>query len=101
MLSVLLDSPGLYQAFYMDQSSVYAGLLFFRLLYTPVEMVLSLALSILSRRNEYEADRFAARTIDEPAGLVEALKKLYADSFSNLTAHSYYVFLNYSHPTQL
>ncbi|MFC1874518.1 M48 family metallopeptidase [Chloroflexota bacterium] len=101
LLSVLLDSPGLYQAFYMYQSSVYAGLLFFGLIYTPVEMVLSVALSILSRRHEYEADRFAVQTIDEPVSLIDALKKLSVDNLSNLTPHPFYVFLNYSHPPLL
>lgn len=101
LLSVLLGSSGLYQAFYMDHTSIYAGLLFFGLLYTPVEMVLSVALHILSRRNEYEADRFATQTTGEPGSLVEALKKLHSDNFSNLTPHPFYVFLNYSHPTLL
>jgi len=101
LLSVLLGSPALYQAFYMEQSSVYAGLLFFGLLYTPVEMVLSIALQIFSRRNEYEADRFASETTDEPASLVDALKKLATENLSNLTPHPFYVFLNYSHPPLL
>ena len=101
LLSVLLGSSGLYQAFYMDHTSIYAGLLFFGLLYTPVEMVLSVALHILSRRNEYEADRFATQTTGEPRSLVEALKKLHSDNLSNLTPHPFYVFLNYSHPTLL
>jgi STE24 endopeptidase len=101
LLSVLLGSSGLYQAFYMDHASIYAGLLFFGLLYTPVEMVLSVALHILSRRNEYEADRFATQTTGEPGSLVEALKKLHSDNLSNLTPHPFYVFLNYSHPTLL
>jgi len=101
LLSILLDSPGLYQAFYMEQPSVYTGLLFFGLLYTPVEMVLSIALHILSRRNEHEADRFAVRATDDPSSVVEALKKLYADNLSNLIPHPFYVFLNYSHPTLL
>jgi len=101
LLSVLLGSSGLYQAFYMDHTSIYAGLLFFGLLYTPVEMVLSVALHILSRRNEYEADQFATQTTGEPGSLVEALKKLHSDNLSNLTPHPFYVFLNYSHPTLL
>ena len=101
LLSVLLGSSGLYQAFYMDHTSIYAGFLFFGLLYTPVEMVLSVALHILSRRNEYEADRFATQTTGEPGSLVEALKKLHSDNLSNLTPHPFYVFLNYSHPTLL
>jgi STE24 endopeptidase len=85
----------------MDHTSIYAGLLFFGLLYTPVEMVLSVALHILSRRNEYEADRFATQTTGEPGSLVEALKKLHSDNLSNFTPHPFYVFLNYSHPTLL
>ncbi|MFC1951491.1 M48 family metallopeptidase [Chloroflexota bacterium] len=101
LLSVLLASPGLYHAFYMEHTSIYAGLLFFGLLYTPVELVLSVALSILSRRNEYEADRFAAQSTREPSNLVDALKKLSADNLSNLTPHPFYVFLNYSHPPLL
>lgn len=101
LLSVLLGSSGLYQAFYMDYISIYAGLLFFGLLYTPVEMVLSVALHLFSRRNEYAADRFAVRTAGEPESLVEALKKLSANNLSNLTPHPFYVFLNYSHPTLL
>ncbi|MFC2011174.1 M48 family metallopeptidase [Chloroflexota bacterium] len=101
LLSVLLDSPGLYHAFFMDQSSVYAGLLFFGLLYTPVEMLLSIALQIISRRNEYEADRFAVQTTKNGASLINALKKLSAYNLSNLTPHPFNVFLNYSHPTLL
>ncbi|MFC2020813.1 M48 family metalloprotease [Chloroflexota bacterium] len=101
LLSVLLGSQALYQAFYMEHSSVYAGLLFFGLLYTPVEMILSIFLQIFSRRNEYEADRFASETTDEPGSLVDALKKLATENLSNLTPHPYYVFLNYSHPPLL
>ena len=101
LLSLLLGSPGLYQAFYMTQPSIYAGLLFFGLLYTPIELVLSIALHMISRKNEYEADRFVAETIDEPSRLVDALKKLFATNLSNLTPHPFYVFLNYSHPPLL
>jgi STE24 endopeptidase len=101
VLSIFLGSPGLYDAFYMEQQSVYAGILFFGLLYTPLEMILSVAMQALSRRNEYEADRFAAETVEHPQRLTEALKKLYAGNLSNLTPHPFYVFLNYSHPPLL
>jgi STE24 endopeptidase len=101
LLSILLDSPALFEAFFMDVQSVYAGLLFFGLLYTPIEMVLSLVLHQVSRRNEYTADSFAAQTIEQPMSLASALKKLSADNLSNLTPHPFYVFLNYSHPPLL
>jgi STE24 endopeptidase len=101
ILSIFLGSPGLYEAFYMEQQSIYSGILFFGLLYTPLEMILSVAMNALSRRNEYEADRFAAQTVEHPQHLTEALKKLYAGNLSNLTPHPFYVFLNYSHPPLL
>jgi STE24 endopeptidase len=101
VLSIFLGSPGLYDAFYMEQQSIYSGILFFGLLYTPLEMVLSVIMHALSRKNEYEADRFAAETIQHPQHLIEALKKLYAGNLSNLMPHPFYVFLNYSHPPLL
>lgn len=101
LLSVLLGSPGLYEAFYMQQQSIYTGIVFFGLLYTPIELLLSIVMQTVSRKNEYQADRFAAETINEPRNLVDALKKLSATNLSNLTPHPFYVFLNYSHPPLL
>ena len=101
LLSIFLGSPGLYQAFNMQEQSVYVGLLFFGLLYTPIEVILSIFMNILSRKNEYEADRFAMETTENPNFLVEALKKLHTTNLSNLTPHPFYVFLNYSHPPLL
>ena len=101
LLSIFLGSPGLYEAFYMEQPSIYSGILFFGLLYTPLEMVLSVGMHVLSRKNEYEADRFAAETTGHPQEMVEALKKLHTGNLSNLTPHPFYVFLNYSHPPLL
>jgi len=58
-------------------------------------------MQMFSRKNEYQADRFAAETIDNPYNLIDALKKLSATNLSNLTPHPFYVFLNYSHPPLL
>jgi len=101
LLSLFMHSSGLYQAFYMNYESIYAGLLFFGLLYAPIELVLSVVMQMISRKNEYVADRFAAETIDNPRSLVDALKKLHATNLSNMTPHPFYVFLNYSHPPLL
>jgi STE24 endopeptidase len=101
LLSVFLHHQGLFQAFYMEQPSVYAGLIFFGLLYTPVELVLSLGMQIVSRAHEYAADRFAVTTIDNPGAMAQALQKLSVHNLSNLTPHPFYVFLHYSHPPVL
>lgn len=101
LLSIFLQVPALFDAFFMEEMSVYAGLLFFGLLYSPVETVLSIFMQMMSRRHEYEADHFAASTIEKSEAMVDVLKKLSKDNLSNLTPHPFYVFLNYSHPPAL
>lgn len=100
LLSVFLNHRGLFDAFHMAETSVYAGLVFFGLLYSPIEWVLSILLHMQSRKHEFEADRFAGETAD-PEAMISALKKLSADNLSNLTPHSLYVFLRHSHPPVL
>lgn len=101
LLSVFLVEKELFEAFGMEAMSVYAGLIFFGLLFTPVDMLLSIVLHWISRRHEFEADRFAADTTGEPGALISALKKLSAHNLSNLTPHPFYVVLHYSHPPLL
>lgn len=97
LLSIFLTHEGLFEAFYMEKTSIYAGLVFFGLLYAPIELVLQMVVNLLLRRDEFEADRFAAETT-EPEAVVTVLKKLAADNLVNLTPHPFYVFLNHSHP---
>ena len=101
LLSIFISHSGLAEAFYMEVASVYAGLIFFSMLYSPIEMILSIFMQIFSRKNEYEADNFAATTIEDKNEMINALKKLSSDNLSNLTPHPFYVFLHYSHPPVL
>ena len=98
LLSLALSHGGLFQAFFMEEPSVYAGLVFFGMLYAPVDLFLSMLLQISSRKDEYEADQFAKETLKDGKPLISALKKLSVHNLSNLTPHPFYVFLNYSHP---
>ncbi len=101
LLSIFISHRGLFDAFYMDQPSIYAGLVFFGLLYVPVELLLSLLLNRWMRKHEFEADRYAVDTLEQPEAMATALKKLSADNLSNLTPHPFYVRRNYSHPPVL
>ncbi|MFQ5604206.1 MAG: M48 family metallopeptidase [bacterium] len=101
LLSIFVSHEGLFKAFYMEEASIYAGLIFFGMLYSPMELILSIFMQIFSRKNEYEADRFAAETTQNPESMISALKKLSVHNLSNLTPHPLYVFLNYSHPPTL
>ncbi len=98
LVSFFISYQGLFDAFFMEQKSIYASLIFFGLLYSPIDMVLSVIMQFISRKDEYEADRFAVETMGSGQALEKALKKLSVDNLSNLNPHWFYVFLNYSHP---
>ena len=101
LFSLFISQPSLFEAFYMEQQSVYAGVIFFGMLFSPLVFFLGLFMQIYSRKIEYEADRFAVETTGDPQSMANALKKLSVHNLSNLTPHPFYVFLNYSHPPVL
>ena len=102
LLSLFLNnlSVPLSQALGSNISSFHLSLLAFGVIYTPVSMILSIGMHVISRRNEYQADAFAANYgfADE---LIGGLKKLSVKSLSNLLPHAAYVFVHHSHPTLL
>ncbi|MFH1665681.1 MAG: M48 family metallopeptidase [Candidatus Omnitrophota bacterium] len=101
ILNFFLNNKGLFDAFRMEYVSVYGSLFFFGFLYTPVTIVLAVLANCLSRRHEYEADRFAVTTCGHPEDMIAALKKLTVHNLSNLTPHPVKVFMSYSHPPVL
>lgn len=101
ILSFFITYKGLFDAFYVPQVSVYAGLVFFGMLYAPLDGLTGLAVQAISRHHEYAADRFAVKTTGRGQALIMALKKLSVHNLSNLQPHPLYVFLNYSHPPLL
>jgi STE24 endopeptidase len=101
LLSFMISHQGLFEAFYMNHISVYAGLIFFGMLFAPLDFFIGILMQIRSRSNEYQADRFAVAATRNPGAMIDALKKLSVHNLSNLLPHPFYVFLNYSHPPVL
>jgi len=101
LLSLSLTLQPLHAAFFMPTIEVYTGLIFFSLLYTPIEFLLDLPLQAWSRANEYKADAYAVQTSGLSEALVSSLKTLHKTSLSNLNPHPFHVVLNYSHPPLL
>jgi STE24 endopeptidase len=99
-LSFLLTEEAIMLAFGM-QPSVQATFVIAMLLYAPFSLFLGVFMSAISRKFEFEADAYAARTTKDPLALCEALKKLSSDNLSNLFPHPWKVFLEYSHPPVL
>lgn len=100
VFSLLVNSPALSKALGVEEPNFHIGLVAFGILYSPVSFVLGIFLNILSRKNEYQADAFAAEHYN-PEALASALKKLSVKNLSNLMPHPFYVFFHYSHPTLL
>ena len=100
ILSLFIANPVLSRALGANIHSFHLALISFALLYSPLSTVMGLFMNGFSRKNEYEADRFAADHFNATA-LGSALKKLSVNNLSNLTPHPLYVFFHYSHPPLL
>ena len=98
LLSIFLGQSELSAAFFMRQSSLYTGLIFFGILFTPLQYLLGIVRKLISRKHEFQADRYAVETTGTAGPLIDALKKLSVSNLSNLTPHRWYVVLTYSHP---
>lgn len=98
LFSFLINNRALFDAFSMDNLSVYASLVFVAILVAPFLRILSILAQMLSRKFEFEADEFSARTYGRSEALISALKKLSVDNLSNLTPHRLKILLDYSHP---
>jgi len=101
LLSFFIKNPHLFNAFGMEQLSIYASLVFFAFIYSPLNTLISILFNYLSRLHEFEADHYAAKTTGAPDMLINGLKKLSKENLSNLTPHPLLVFFSYSHPPVL
>jgi len=97
--SLLLNSNMFFNAFGIDLPSSYALLVLLSVAFEPIMFFLSPLTSIFSRKNEYEADRFAVDSVGNSSDLEFALAKLSTESLSNLNPHPWFSFFHYSHPT--
>jgi len=97
ILSLFINNPECSYAIGVTKPSFHAALICFGILYSPISEITGLVMNILSRKFEFEADDYAKNTY-KALPLINSLKKLSKNSLSNLTPHSAYVFLHYSHP---
>ena len=98
LFNFIINEVALYKIFGVSEPSIYTGLVFFGLLFAPLNMVLSLISLSISRKNEFEADQYALDTTNNPQALISMLKGLASDNLSHLTPHPFTVFLQYTHP---
>jgi len=100
ILSKMIFNENLSIAMGGSVQAIHLNLIAFGILFSPISGITGLLMSMLSRKNEFEADAYAKETFDGNA-LALALKKLSVDTLSNLYPHPVYVFFHYSHPPLL
>ena len=96
-LGLLAGQPWFYEGLGVGTATMPIALLLFMLVVPEFTFFIQPLLSLFSRKNEYEADRYAARNAD--AGeLVRALVKLYHDNSATLTPDPLHSAYYDSHP---
>lgn len=96
--NLIMNDISLFHVFGANQLSVHAGIVFFSMLYAPVSMLTSIITTAISRKNEFEADKYSLDTTNDGQALISMLIGLSANNLSHLTPHPMKVFLSYSHP---
>ncbi|MDZ4786101.1 MAG: M48 family metallopeptidase [bacterium] len=98
-ISIMMNYMPFFEAFGFESNSNHAGLAIFSFASAPITFWLGPLFASLSRKHEYEADRFAAKIMGTFETLKAALIKLSKESLANFTPHPLYSFFHYSHPT--
>lgn len=97
ILDALLGQPWFYSGLGISQAAPHLGLLLFMFVTPVFTFFLTPVLLYFSRRQEFEADDYAARQAS-PTTLASALLKLYQDNAATLTPDPLYSAFHDSHP---
>jgi len=98
IISLLLHYDPLFTAFGFAGSTAYCIITLMMLYSSSFTFFLSPLFNWLSRKNEYEADRFAVLAVGNRESLKDSLLKLGKENLSNPVPHPLYSFFHYSHP---
>lgn len=97
LLGWLIEQPWFYEGLGITQPSRHTALMLFLLTMPVFTFFLYPILAYFSRKDEFEADDFAAQQAD-PRALIEALVKLYKENANTLTPDPLYSAFHDSHP---
>ena len=94
----MIENSSLFASFGFHTSKpVLVGFLLFNDVWQPIDHIIKLAMQVLSRRNEYSADAFAAK-LGWKDELARALIRLQIKNLSAMDADWLYSAYHHSHP---
>lgn len=99
VLSLLINWEPLFSTFGAGAPAPHKALILLGLFSGYFTFWLTPITNLISRKHEYEADRFSVETTKESETMKSALLKLSKENLANLTPHPLYSFYHYSHPT--
>jgi STE24 endopeptidase len=97
LLQLFLSWEALSVSFGFESVNIGFGLILFSVFLSPVDILLDIPLSAISRWAEYRADGYAKENGYKDA-MISALKRLAQENFANLTPHPLMVKMTYTHP---
>lgn len=97
LLGLLLEAKIFSIAFGFEDINLGFNLILYVIIISPILMIINIFTSFLSRKFEYQADKFVSDNYKKDK-FISALKKLAKANYANLTPHPLYVKLFYSHP---
>ncbi|CAK7567555.1 MAG: zinc metalloprotease [Sporothrix epigloea] len=97
LFSVFINNNSLYASYGFREKPIIVGFLLFSDALAPMNIVVQLLMNILSRRYEFEADKFA-RDLGYEEPLARSLIKLQTQNLSTMDADWLFANYHFSHP---
>jgi len=101
VLSLFMHWEPFFMAFGAGSPAPHKALVIFSLFSGHFTFVVPALTNALSRKYEYQADRFSVDVVGDREAMASALVALCRENLSNLTPHPLYSFYHYTHPTTL
>ena len=97
-LGMIMKWDSFFGEFSFSKPSIQALLVLLIFCFEPILAFLRPFMNILSRRHEFQADRFSVELLGDAQPMMSALLNLSRDNLSLSIPHKLYSFWNYSHP---
>ena len=98
LYSAFIHNKSLYTSFgFVKQQPILIGFMLFNDIFQPVECLLTFVLNLISRKHEYEADKYAS-DCGYSEELSRSLIKLSNENLSSMNADWLFSSYHYSHP---